>query len=68
MEIFEDKGVVIKVVIIFEKEEIKEVESEEKNVIVVFKVESGGNIFYFMMIDVLVNFEVELKEECIEKI
>lgn len=67
MEIFEDKGVVIKVVIIFEKEEIKEVESEEKNVIVAFKVESGGNIFYFMMIDVLVNFEVELKEECIEK-
>lgn len=67
MEIFEDKGVVIKVVIIFEKEEIKEVESEEKNVIVVFKVESGGNIFYFMMIDVLVDFEVELKE-CIEKI
>lgn len=67
MEILEDKGVVIKVVIIFEKEEIKEVESEEKNVIVVFKVESGGNIFYFMMIDVLVDFEVELKE-CIEKI
>lgn len=67
MEIFEDKGVVIKVVIILEKEEIKEVESEEKNVIVVFKGESGGNIFYFMMIDVLVNFEVELKEECIEK-
>lgn len=66
MEIFEDKGVVIKVVI-FEKEESKEVESEEKNIIVVFKVESGGNIFYFMMIDVLVNFEVELKEECIEK-
>lgn len=66
MEIFEDKGVVIKVVIILEKEEIKEVESEEKNVIVVFKVESGGNIFYFMMIDVLVDFEVELKE-CIEK-
>lgn len=67
MEIFEDKGVVIKVVIILEKEEIKEVESEEKNIIVVFKVESGGNIFYFMMIDVLVDFEVELKEECIEK-
>lgn len=67
MEIFEDKGVVIKVVIIFEKEESKEVESGEKNIIVVFKVESGGNIFYFMMIDVLVNFEVELKEECIEK-
>lgn len=67
MEIFEDKGVVIKVVIILEKEESKEVESEGKNVIVVFKVESGGNIFYFMMIDFLVNFEVELKEECIEK-
>lgn len=67
MEIFEDKGVVIKVVIIFEKEESKEVESGEKNIIVVFKVEGRGNIFYFMMIDVLVNFEVELKEECIEK-
>lgn len=67
MEIFEDKGVVIKVVIIFEKEESKEVERGEKNIIVVFKVEGRGNIFYFMMIDVLVNFEVELKEECIEK-
>lgn len=67
MEIFEDKGVVIKVVIIFEKEESKEVESGEKNIIVVFKVDGRGNIFYFMMIDVLVNFEVELKEECIEK-
>lgn len=67
MEIFEDKGVVIKVVIIFEKEESKEVECGEKNIIVVFKVEGRGNIFYFMMIDVLVNFEVELKEECIEK-
>lgn len=67
MEILEDKGVVIKVVIIFEKEESKEVESGEKNIIVVFKVDGRGNIFYFMMIDVLVNFEVELKEECIEK-
>lgn len=67
VETLEDKGVVTKAVIIPEKEESKEAESEEKNATAASKVESGGNIPHFMMIDASVNFEVEPKEEGIEK-